>query len=91
MAQQKKVSGTPSSKAASKKYGDFLRTIQLSGLGLDSASVAIDRNALAEAQSQGVTVNQEMKVNLKLIHQSEHQFIVGVDCDLLLRAFSQLV
>lgn len=84
MARQGKISRM-STKTTSKKYGGFLRAIHLAGLGLDRASVEIDRNALAEAQSQKVAVSQEMHVTLKLIHHDNHNFVVGADCELLLK------
>jgi hypothetical protein len=84
MARERKIPST-STKITSKKYGEFLRTIHLAGLGLDQASVAVDRNALASAESQGIVINHEMRVVLKLVHHEDNKFVVGADCELLLK------
>ncbi|WP_158821553.1 protein-export chaperone SecB [Granulicella sp. S156] len=84
MAIRKKA--PPASSLVTDSRMAFIKTVKFTGLGLDEASVSIDRLTLAQISKKDDTVNTEIDIDQKVIAHEDDFFVVAVDFELIQRA-----
>lgn len=94
MASRKKPTPTPPP-STEEKYLDFLRSIQIKGIGVDQAGFAIQRGLLAQAVEDGKQIQTGFNAKYELLLNEGERFVVssltevkrrteGVDEDLMI-------
>ena len=73
MANKKKIKSSPTTES----YMDFLKSLRFMGLGLDSASVKVERGVLAGILSGGQTAETSFGAEYKILVQASGNFVVG--------------
>lgn len=68
-------------KSSTSDYEKFIKTLRLSGLGMEEASAHVDRNLLGKLQTESVTLTVELNLHDEVVGIEEGFFVVVVRCE----------